>query len=260
MSAVNADLNVAGDGNVSASATAAGPGVPAGTPGTGLSGDGVTQQGGVTQDGAGSSGPNWGAAHWDERYSGRIHWQNEPSPHVVSALRGRPPGASLDVACGFGRNSIWLAQQGWDAHGVDFSKVGLGKAAEFANDAGVDLSLYCADITSGWDPGRTFDLVMLSYLHYRDFGIVPIVERMTTWVADGGLLLVIGFDESSHPLPTGGPHQLDQFYSRELLSGIMTGAGFEIESAQVLPREVYSDDGEPFMIGDTVVLGKRSGR
>ena len=43
----------------------------------------------------------------------------------------------VDLGCGTGANVVFLAEQGFEATGIDFSKVAIGKARERAADAGV---------------------------------------------------------------------------------------------------------------------------
>lgn len=68
-------------------------------------------------------------AHWDERYgTAELIWKADPNRFLVEELEGLAPGRALDIACGEGRNAIWLASMGWEVTGVDFSAVGLAKA------------------------------------------------------------------------------------------------------------------------------------
>ncbi|MGZ6839894.1 MAG: class I SAM-dependent methyltransferase, partial [Frankiaceae bacterium] len=58
------------------------------------------------------------AGQWDARYtSSELVWGAEPNVFVAAELGGLAPGEALDVACGEGRNSIWLARRGWQAVG-----------------------------------------------------------------------------------------------------------------------------------------------
>lgn len=60
---------------------------------------------------------------------------------------------SIDLGCGTGANVVYLAQQGFDAHGVDFSIVAIRKARERAEHAGVSANFVVADLTSEEMPG-----------------------------------------------------------------------------------------------------------
>ena len=77
---------------------------------------------------------------------------------MVQEADGLAPGRALDLACGEGRNAIWLAERGWQATGVDFSKVGLEKARQLEDARGVHPEWIAADLRttgpirprSGW--------------------------------------------------------------------------------------------------------------
>ena len=65
---------------------------------------------------------------WDERYrADELNWIAEPNRFLVEEVAGRRRGRALDLACGEGRNALWLAQRGWRVTAVDFSAVGLEK-------------------------------------------------------------------------------------------------------------------------------------
>ena len=77
---------------------------------------------------------------WDRKYEGdELLWRAEPNQFLLEATADLEPGTVLDVACGEGRNAIWLAEQGWRATGLDFSPVALEKARRLAASRGVDV-------------------------------------------------------------------------------------------------------------------------
>ena len=59
----------------------------------------------------------------------------EPNRFLVAEVADLPPGRALDVACGAGRNAVWLAERGWTVTGVDFSDVALENARRLAGGA-----------------------------------------------------------------------------------------------------------------------------
>ena len=105
-------------------------------------------------------------------------------------------------------------------------------------------------------PENDFDLVMLSYLHYRRHGVVQVIDRMAEWVAPGGHLLVVGFDESSHPLEEGGLTLIHQLYSVELLSTAMRNRGLEISHTGVEQHRSAADNESGALVFDTVVMAR----
>ncbi|MGL5908624.1 MAG: class I SAM-dependent methyltransferase, partial [Phycicoccus sp.] len=80
------------------------------------------------------------AAAWDDRYAGsELLWTAEPNRFVVEQVGPLPVGTAVDLACGEGRNAVWLAGQGWRTTGVDFSATGLAKSRALAERARVDV-------------------------------------------------------------------------------------------------------------------------
>ena len=66
---------------------------------------------------------------WNGRYrTYELVWRAEPNRFLVEEVEGLTPGRALDVACGEGRNAVWVASRRWKVVGVDFSSVGLAKA------------------------------------------------------------------------------------------------------------------------------------
>src|SRR6476469_7102782 len=65
---------------------------------------------------------------WDARYAATESlWTFEPNRFLVRETEGLAPGRALDLACGEGRNALWLAARGWQVTAVDFSAVALEK-------------------------------------------------------------------------------------------------------------------------------------
>ena len=103
---------------------------------------------------------------WDERYTGEaLVWSAVPNRFLVAEVETLPPGRALDLACGEGRNAVWLAECGWDVTGVDFSNVGLDKARRLADARGVSVHWELADATEYTPAPQSFDLVIVMYLH-----------------------------------------------------------------------------------------------
>ncbi|MCA9932850.1 MAG: methyltransferase domain-containing protein, partial [Anaerolineales bacterium] len=72
-----------------------------------------------------------------ERYElGQVPWDHElPPPEVVAELEQMLPGRALDLGCGYGRASVYMAQHNWQVDGVDFIDLALQEAARRAAEA-----------------------------------------------------------------------------------------------------------------------------
>src|SRR5450755_4449679 len=79
---------------------------------------------------------------WNGKFDDpKTQFKREPSPLLVSALRGRKPGSAIDLGMGEGRNAIYLAQQGWKVTGVDLADAGLAQARKRAAELKLNLNL-----------------------------------------------------------------------------------------------------------------------
>ena len=85
---------------------------------------------------------------WNQRYATGESAERPPEPLVIRAAKLRPPGRALDLACGLGRNALYLAAQGWDVTAVDASHVALDILSERAAE-GLNVHPVLADLESG---------------------------------------------------------------------------------------------------------------
>jgi SAM-dependent methyltransferase len=152
---------------------------------------------------------------WNRRWAGeeRVHASTAPSRFVVAEVAGLRPGAALDLACGAGRNAVWLAGQGWRVTAVDFSGVALRMARGLEAERRVSVEWVEADVLAWMPPARAYDLVCVLYLQ------LPAAERRTALgraaaaVRPDGTLLVLGHDLLNLTEGWGGPTQADVLFT-----------------------------------------------
>ena len=194
---------------------------------------------------------------WDERYSGdELVWTSRPNQFLVAEVVGLPAGRAVDLACGEGRNSIWLAEQGWEVTGVDFSPVGLAKAKRFANLWGVQITWVESAVENWTPPPGGFDLVASLYLQLPQPVRSATLAIAASAVAPGGTLLVVAHDVDNLIRGYGGPPNPDVLYRVSEVTEAVVDAGLTIERAEQAVRVVDTDDGPRDAI-DTVVRAKR---
>jgi SAM-dependent methyltransferase len=192
---------------------------------------------------------------WNRRWAGeRAHASSAPSEFLVAETEALPPGRALDVACGAGRNAVWLARRGWRVTGVDFSDVALRAARDLAASVGVEVEWIEADAVTWIPPRRAYDLVTVMYLQ------LPARERRAALghaadaVGPGGTLLVVGHDLLNLTEGWGGPTQAEVLFTPEdVVSEI---GGLVIESARRVRRAVTEGAGAREAI-DALVRARR---
>ncbi len=202
------------------------------------------------------------AGAWDDRYAGEgLVWHAEPNRFVAEALADRAPGTALDVACGEGRNAAWLAERGWAATGVDFSPVGLAKAARLATERGVAVQLIEADVTSWTPPAVGFDVVVVAYLQLPPAQRGEALRRAMAAVAPSGELLVVAHDARNLTEGVGGPQDPAVLYGPDdVLADLdaCDAADLRVVQAEVVERPVVTDGG-PRVALDCLVRVRRVG-
>lgn len=151
---------------------------------------------------------------WNRRWAGeRASAATTPSAFLIAEVEPLPPGRALDLACGAGRNAVWLARRGWRVTGVDFSDVALAAARALAAASGVEVEWIEADAVAWTPPARAFDLVTVMYLQLPGAERRAALAHAAAAVRPGGTLLVVGHDLMNLTEGTGGPTQADVLFT-----------------------------------------------
>lgn len=125
---------------------------------------------------------------WNQRFASKDSYLgSRPSPFLIQEidriLRLVPGNGALDVACGEGRNSVFLAQHGFQVTGLDISDVGLEKAKGIAKMADVQVDFYLTDLDE-YTFKQKYDLIINFNFLKRD-----LIPSMVAALTPGGLLL-----------------------------------------------------------------------
>ncbi|MBI2168012.1 MAG: class I SAM-dependent methyltransferase [Actinobacteria bacterium] len=207
------------------------------------------------------------AADWDRRYEGaELLWTAEPNRFLVAEVADLPPGRALDLACGEGRNAVWLAERGWQVVGVDFSPVGLNKAKALARARGVaasQIDWVLADLTQGdggWEPEPPgFDLVAWMYFHPSPEVRRAILGRAVAALAPGGTILIVAHHLDNLEHGWGGPPYPEILLVPEVVAAELSDLGATIEKAETVLRPPREDkqEGERAAI-DALIRARRT--
>ena len=155
---------------------------------------------------------------WNERYRDGFY-QNRPHPcrllaHWCKQFHG---GRALDVACGTGRNSRFLASQGYQVTALDVSDVALTKARSTPHPNSSQINYVLRDLDEGLPALGKFDLIIV--VRYLKRELFPILDQH---LVAGGHLLVehhIKYDADDRPLagPESPEYRLDPEELRTLI-------------------------------------------
>ncbi len=195
--------------------------------------------------------------HWNRRYAGsELVWSAKPNRFLVSETEALPPGRVLDLACGEGRNAVWLAERGWQATGVDFSGVALEKARRLAQSRAVEVEWLEEDLLAYRPAARSFDLVIVFYLQLTRPELALVLPAAAEAVSGGGTFLLVGHDAANLEHGFGGPSDADVLYGPADVSAHLPG--LVITRAETVVRSVETDDGIREAL-DALVRARREG-
>tara|TARA_A100000164_G_scaffold141055_1_gene125403 strand:- start:422 stop:1000 length:579 start_codon:yes stop_codon:yes gene_type:complete len=124
---------------------------------------------------------------WDQRYrEGAYSRRDYPSEFLKQRLSQSKPGKALDLACGAGRNSIFLAQNGFCVDAVDVSSVGLERARERAELLGVSVNWLNQDLLDQWKlPSERYSLIIM--FRFVALDLLPVLPEI---LEVGGSLII----------------------------------------------------------------------
>ena len=171
---------------------------------------------------------------WNQRYQSEDSFLGErPSPFLTREIERIiqlvPGKTALDVACGEGRNSVFLAQNGFTVTGVDISDIGLTKAAARAELQGVEVDFRRVDLEF-YEISEKYDLILNFNFLLRD--LIPSEVRALN---PGGLLLFDTIMESPQLLANHNPTYL-------LRSGELAGLFGTFDGEILFSEESNSGD------------------
>ena len=144
---------------------------------------------------------------WDKRYrSGERRAEDldaAPTPILVEATKKLVPGTALDLACGSGRNALWLAKQGWSVTAVDGSPVAVEILRSRASEQGLAMNASVADLEKSEFRivPSTWNLIAICYYLQSD-----LFEPAKQGIVPGGMLISIV--HVAEPGEEATPHRL----------------------------------------------------
>ncbi len=206
------------------------------------------------------------AEFWDEKFTAdgkaardgaASFFGGEPNPTIAQHVEVIRKGFSdrsraLDLGCGRGRHTVWLASQGWDVTGMDFSSVGLEHTGAALAAEGLSANLVQQDLAD-WQPETdSFELVVAAFIH------LPRKDRENLWRAVAKALTPGGYfvSVSHHPdNEVHGPGAPELLYTAEEVTDFFAQEPQSLE-AVVAQRHVVKQVDDKNVVDTVVVLRK----
>jgi SAM-dependent methyltransferase len=195
---------------------------------------------------------------WDERYrSSELVWGAQPNQFVRQECESLAPGDALDLACGQGRNALWLARLGWRVSGIDYSPVAIERARRLTTDekpeVAARLTWTVADATQPGVEDRSADLVVIAYFHVWPDDLARMLRNAAAALRTGGTMVVVGHDRRNLTEGVGGPQDITRLHDPETMRAQLEDLGLVVDQARTVERQ--TDEGTAL---DTLVRCHRS--
>ncbi len=202
---------------------------------------------------------------WERRYAEKSQIWSGRVNQVLAEVAGRlAPGRALDLGCGEGGDSLWLAAQGWEVTAVDISTTAIerGRAAAAAAGIGADRIHWVVADLAGWEPGSDYELVSAFFLQSPvELDRSRIVRAAAARIVPGGHLLMV-----SHAAPppwagglAGHEHHRTFLTPQQEIAALDPVDGeWEQLIVDIRQRAATGPDGQSGMLDDAVVLLRRN--
>lgn len=120
---------------------------------------------------------------WNARYRQREEIIDVPAPLLEDAAASLPPGRALDLACGAGRNAMWLQRQGWDVVAIDGAEEAIRIVQEHAPAIDARVLDFERELPLPF-PDESFDLIAILFFLHR-----PLYAEARRLLKPGGILV-----------------------------------------------------------------------
>jgi len=137
---------------------------------------------------------------WNNRYESPSNKPLQPEPFLIDHLSFLKPGSVLDIACGEGRNSVFLSQKGFKVSAIDFSEIALNRLRKNSNENNLNIETIELDLSDidNFKKLRKFDNIIAIHFKLRD----DLLELIPTLLDRSGIFLYCTFNQRQLEIKT----------------------------------------------------------
>jgi SAM-dependent methyltransferase len=129
---------------------------------------------------------------WNERHRDGYAVHGQPSEVLVQWIDRIPRGRALDLACGAGRNALFLAANGFEVDAVDISDVALDLGRRRARAAGLRVNWIEQDLDAPLNESPPWPLALAdayTLLLVVRYVNLPLIRELAGRLLPGGMLI-----------------------------------------------------------------------
>lgn len=180
--------------------------------------------------------------YWDDKFAKRSANPLSPERSVIENIKYFKKGSILDIACGDGRNALFLLENGFDVTGVDFSSKAIERLRMFAKRSNylVNTKQIDLNIPNCLNDIGIFDNILINHYRLGKKQLKDIEKHIT----EDGILFICSF---------GYKHKVDSKIRKE---GLIQATDFDdIRKSFDLIRYFENQDDRGFFV--TYIFSKR---
>ena len=83
-----------------------------------------------------------------------------------------------------------------------------------------------------WEPSSPVDLVLVAFLHQAEFTVTGLMPRLSSWVAQGGWLLLVGHSRAQADRDVSGPKDPARLWDPTDVAESMRRSGLDVVEAR----------------------------
>lgn len=181
---------------------------------------------------------------WNKRYAEDSYRKGNPVTLLENWIEHIPRGKAIDIACGSGRNALFIAQAGFDVDAIDISSEGLKKARQNAQNQELDINWIEHDLEQPYSFDIDYRLIVIMW-----YVNLPLISRLCDCLAPGGYLICQQHMQSDSDVagPSNPAFRVAGGQLREAVSGLeillyeesidVNDEGEQIASARVVAKK-----------------------
>jgi SAM-dependent methyltransferase len=185
-------------------------------------------------------------AFWDSKYSAEEYvYTKDVNRFVKESLSDLAPGKMIDLAGGEGRNTVFFAENGWQAENIDLSSVGLEKCQRLAAERGVSENVFTTQASALEFESKLapVDLGLCAYLQIPHQDLEVALTRLVENIKPGGVFFGVWHALENLKDGFGGPQDPAVLPSTESMTKLLTSLPLEISFVTNRDGQVQTREG-----------------